>query len=127
MNQIQFSTPIIALLAVSFFSAGCGKSGMTAPTPLEADKLPATVTQAFNQSAGQTRELATSYVSSFQSQDPTTAFQELQELRDQQNLNEQQRTVLARALMTTFQQLRLAAANGDKSAQLAIHKYLSTR
>jgi len=127
MKQIQIPTPMIALLAVSFLSAGCSKTSSSAPQPLDPAKLPAAVSQAFDQASGQTKEMANNYVSAFQGQDPAAAFLELQKLRAQQNLNSQQQSVLASAMMTTFQQLRISAANGNQSSQSVMHQYLSTR
>jgi hypothetical protein len=115
------------MLIVSLVAAGCSRSNSGAPAVIEPAKVPATVNNAFNQASGQTRQIEASYVSAFQKQDPVAAFVQLQKLNAQHDLNSQQRTVVERAWVTTMQQLRAAADNGNQSAQTLLHQYISTR
>lgn len=126
MKPIHIPILILSILAASFSSSGCSKASARV-TPLNPSELPATMHKAFVQSSKQTKELAATYVSAFQGQDPARAFLELQKLRNQQNLNPQQQSVLARAMMTTFKQLRTAADSGNQAAQSVMNHYLSSR
>jgi hypothetical protein len=106
--------------------AGCSRHA-AAPQTLAADKIPAVVNQAFDQAPDETKEQATSYVTALQGQDAPTAFAQLKKLSTENNLNPQQRRVIAQAMQTTFKQLQDAAQNGNAAAKAAMHQYLSTR
>jgi len=112
-----------ALMIVS----GCSKGNSAAPAPLSADKVPAVVNQTFNQSPDANKQLASGYASDFQNQDIVAAFNDLQKLRHQTDLTPEQKTVLARAMMTTMTELRTAATAGNPAAQKAMRQYMASR
>ena len=108
--------------------AGCGKnSTSSAPPPLAADQVPATIENAFDQAQPEVKSVADSVASSVKNQDSATAFEQLQDLSARPSLTSEQRSAAARAMVTVVQQLQEAAANGDQKAQEALHKYMSTR
>jgi len=107
--------------------AGCSKSAKGSSGGLEPSKIPAAVTQAFAQSPEETKQAAASYVAAYQGQDAASAVAQLRKARTQANLTLRQREVLAKAMVTTMQQLRVAADSGDAAAKAAWHDYMTSR
>lgn len=125
MKTKILAIPVLAaLLTVAL--TGCSKSATEAKA-LDPAVLPATVNHAFEKAPEDTKQQAASYVSAFQGQDATSAFNQLRRLGTQQNLSAEQRAVIAQAMRTTFQQLQAAAQSGNTAAQAAMHQYLSSR
>lgn len=127
MKKIQVRMFVFTLLATSLIMTGCSKAGGRAPDALPPSKVPETMNKTFGGSTDETKDMATTYVSAFQSQDTSAAFAELQRLSRKHDLTLQQRTVVARAMITTIQQLRAAAQSGNQAADSALHQYLSSR
>ena len=121
------TTFLLAALLSTTALVGCAKHAAVTPPPLDPAVVSATVNHAFETAPDDTKQQATSYVSALQGQDAPTAFNQLQQLRAQKNLNPEQRAAVAQAMRTTFQQLQASAQNGNTAAQAAMHKYLSSR
>jgi len=83
--------------------------------------------EAFKQSTGDTKAMASASAAACQAQDAVAAFNDLQKLSQSSDLTAEQRAVTARAMAATFQKLRAASDNGDPAAQAALHNYISTR
>ena len=113
----------MALIALT----GCSKFGSNPPQALDSSKIPATVSKAFAKSPEETRQAAASYVSAFEGQDVPAAFLQLRKVSAQNDLTPEQRTVVARAMQTTFKQLQTAAQKGNAAAQSVMHQYVSSR
>jgi hypothetical protein len=119
----QFAMVCFAIALLS----GCSHQAATQQQALDAAKIPDTVNQAFAKATDDTKQQATSYVQAFQGQDAPAAFEQLKKLSTENNLSTEQRSVVARAMQTTFQQLQVAAQNGDARAKATMHQYLSSR
>jgi hypothetical protein len=116
---VQFG--ILATLFV-----GCSKS-QNGSAPIEVTRIPTVMNKAFDQSTQDARKTESDYVAAMQGNDPATAFLKLQSLSARADLTSEQRSAAARAMATTFQQLRIAADGGNTQAKAVMHQYVSTR
>jgi hypothetical protein len=121
---IRFAT--IAASAI-FLWCACAKRNADAPVPLPEDQIPTAVSQAFNSSDKETQVQVAQYVSEFESHDYPAAFEDIQQIFHNKSLTRDQRTLLARALMTTSQKVQEAASGGDQRADEALRSYTSTK
>jgi hypothetical protein len=115
-----------AVVALTVIATGCSKSSPKS-VALSPDQIPVKMNQVFNQSSGETKDLANNCVSASQNQDAATAFLDLQKLSSRNDLTPEQRATTSRAMAGMFQQLRTASEQGNPAAQNVLHQYLSTR
>ena len=119
---------LLSLVAIFSVVVGCSKTDSKAPVALTPDQVPTTVNQAFSHSSDTTKQLADVYVTDFQNQDIPAAFTDLRKLLAQKgDLTPAQRSVAARAFMTTAEKLRTAADGGNAAAQKVLHQYISSK
>ena len=104
------------LVSALLLMAGCSKSKPGTSAALAPEQVPAAMHQAFAQCAGTNQQLAASYVSDYQNQDMTVAFEDLQKLVKRNDLTSQQRSAAVRAMVTTVKQLHPAADGGHQAA-----------
>jgi len=107
-------------------AAACSKSGSNAAA-LAPEQIPTALHQVFKQSSGETKELVNNCVEASQNKDVIAAFTDFQKLSHRDDLTPEQRAVAARAMTTTFKELRTASDTGNPAAKVVLHQYLSTR
>ncbi len=114
---------MLGMLELAILFTACTKSDNQSLQAMDPSKIPQTVSQAFNQSPDETKQVVAGYVVAFQQQDVPTAFTQLQKVSDRDDLTPQQRAVVAGAMLTTIKQLQVSAQNGNSAAQAALHQY----
>ena len=124
MNISRATLLTLTVITCLSIFPGCSKSDSK---PLSEDKIPSAMSEAFKQSTGDTKAMASDCAAACQAQDTATAFKDLHKLSQSSDLTAEQRAVTARAMAATFQKLRAASENGDPAAQALIHEYISTR
>jgi hypothetical protein len=85
--------------------------------------MKAVLQRTFAHASSDTQVLADQFVQSMQDHDPAAALADIQQLRAMPNLTPDQRTILARALITTTRELQTVADSGDPQAAQAMHAY----
>ena len=116
----------ICLAAALLIFGGCSRE-TSAPAPLPVAQIPTTIKSAFTKANPDAQSSVNEYVTALQSKELPKAFSQLRDLSARRDLTPDQRAVAARAMATTFQQLRLAAEAGDPQAAAMVHSYLVTR
>lgn len=101
MQSQSNSVFLSSVLALAAILSGCSKSGGGA-AGLDPAQVPVAVSQAFDKSPEDTKQSASNCVAALQDQDMTAAFLQLQQINEQSDLTPQQRTVVAKAMQTTF-------------------------
>jgi len=107
--------------------SSCGKDTTSAPLPLPEDQISPAIAKAFAGADRQTQDEANQYVSDVIKRDYAAAFADVTELSRKPGLTKDQRGILARALMTTSQDVQQAAASGDNHATQVINSYSATK
>jgi hypothetical protein len=126
MRTVATRFATIAALAICLWGA-CAKRNSDAPIPLPEDQIPTVVSQAFNNSDKETQVQIARYVSDFENRDFPAAFGDIQQVFHNKSITQDQRALLARALMTTSQKVQEAAGAGDQRADEALRSYNSTK
>jgi hypothetical protein len=114
LNALCFA----ASLAV-FGLAGCGKNPGP-PPPLSVEQIPAELQKAFNNTGSETKEVVGRVISTLQSKDYPTAYEEIQTLCALPDETQEQRLLAARALLTLTGLLQTAQSQGDERAAAAL-------
>jgi hypothetical protein len=127
MKNNKFKQIISIILGSILVTAGCSKGSSSSSAPLAAARVPDEIHKAFDKSPVEVKQAATDYVAAFQEKDSAVAFAGLQRLSTRADLTPEQRSVTARAMATTYQQLRAAAQAGNQSAKAAMQQYISSR
>ena len=91
------------------------------------DQFAATFNKAFAGAKAETKDLATEVVTAVQAQDYPKAFAQLQYLTAAPGLNKEQRSVMARGLLTVNELLAKAQSQGDQKAAQTIQTYQRNR
>jgi hypothetical protein len=116
----------LALLLLLISGLGC-KKDVPPPTPLPVDQFAATFNKAFAGAKTEAKDLAAQIVTAVQAQDYSKAFAQLQSLTSAPSLTKDQRSVLARALLTVNDLLAAAQSQGDQKAAQTIQTYQRNR
>lgn len=116
-----------ALLSLVITLSACSRRNVAAPEPLALDQVQPMITSAFANANADVHASATQFVQYVLNQDFANALTELQQLRANPGLSPKQRTLLARAMMTTTRELQAGAASGDQLAAQALHDYRSQK
>jgi len=87
------------------------------------DQVQTVLQQAFANASADVQSDVNEYVQSMLKHDFSAALTELQQLRTKPGLSSDQRTTLARAMMTTTQGLQAGADSGDEQAAQTLHTY----
>jgi hypothetical protein len=99
---------------LGFLGAGCGSGGP--PAPLALEQIPAAINKAFATAKPEHKELADRAVSALQGKETGKALLVIQGLCGVPELTKEQRAVATRAVLALNEELRAAAARGDKDA-----------
>jgi hypothetical protein len=105
---------------------GCHKDPV-APTPLTLEQLAPMLQQSLATASQEAQSQSGKYISAMQKHEWADALADLKELRATPGLTEDQRTLLARAHLTTIQQLNDAAEKGDEGAATVFDNYRATK
>ena len=116
----------LALLLLLTSGLGCRKD-VRPPTPLPVDQFAVTFNKAFAGAKAETKDLTAQVVTAVQAQDYSKAFAQLQSLTSAPGLTKDQRSVLARALLTVNDLLAAAQSQGDQKAAETIQTYHRNR
>jgi len=111
----------VFFLATLVLLSACQKAAR-APEPLALDALPAAFQQAFQGAAAEARRSADAVVERLNAKDYTTASLQLNSLSAFPGLNEEQRSVVARAMVAVGEQLQSQAQVVEQAAQEAVAK-----
>ena len=112
------------LLLVMCLSGGlsCKRAG-EAPPPLALEQIPAELEKVFLSGTPADKDLVSEVNTNLQSKDYSAAFHTLQSLSGNQGLNKDQRSILARCLLTVTSLLQAANAQGDEKAAATLKQY----
>jgi hypothetical protein len=129
MNQTnqcrRFAGVLTALLLSQICLVGglsCKRAG-EAPPPLALEQIPAELEKVFLNGTAEAKGLVTEITSNLQSKDYSAAFRTLQSLSGNQGLNKDQRSILARCMLTVTSLLQAADAQGDQKAAATLKEY----
>jgi hypothetical protein len=126
MKPLCATKVTLALLLLLISGLGC-KRDVPPPTPLPVDQFAATFNKAFAGAKAEAKDLAAQIVTAVQAQDYSKAFAQLQSLTSAPSLTKDQRSVLARALLTVNDLLAAAQSQGDQKAAETIQTYQRNR
>jgi len=122
MKPLCATNITIALLLLLISGLGC-KKDVPSPTVLPVDQFAATFNKAFAGAKAEVKDLAAQIVTAVEAQDYSRTFAQLQALTSSSGLTKDQRSVLARALLTVNDLLAAAQSQGDQKAAQTIQIY----
>jgi hypothetical protein len=112
-----------AALLFSLVLLGCSKTDSKPPPALSLDQIQPVLQQAFANASAEIQSSVNEYVQSMLKHDLAAALTELQELRAKPGLTSDQRSTLARAMITTTRELQVGMDSGDEQATEALRTY----
>ena len=124
MKILKTNYQMLSMIMALALLPACSKSSAGV---LTGDKIPGAIEQAFQQSTGSSKEIATAVINDCRNGNDVGAFKGLQTLSSLNTLTPEQRAAATHAMVGVIQKLRAASESGDQSAKTAIHQYLSTR
>jgi hypothetical protein len=122
MKPLCATNITIAFLLLLISGWGCKKE-VPPPTVLPVDQFAATFKNAFAGAKAEAKDLATQIVAAVEAQEYSKAYAQLQSLTSAPGLTKDQRSVLARALLTVNDLLAAAQSQGDQKAAQTIQIY----
>jgi len=118
---------LIWLMAIAICSMVACKKKPAALAPVPVEQVPATIEQAFKQATPETGAAATDVTVALREGDEVKAFEDLQTLSKRRDLTAEQREAVTRSWLSMIEQLRAAAARGNKKAEEALEHYMATK
>ena len=126
MKTFFHSCCVLTVVAVALASPGCRRKGPASATATP-QQTATNVQSAFQNAPDDLKQQAVDVVWAVQSQNPVTAYTQLEHLAERSNLTAEQQQAIFEMRMALVRQLQKDSAKGNVAAEELLNKYRSTK